>query len=52
MTKSEQETTTTEAMRNAVISMAVESWRFGRVFIMGKEGLIRIGTVTLRKVKL
>jgi hypothetical protein len=32
MTKSEQETTTPEAMRDAVISMAVESWRFGRVF--------------------
>ncbi len=32
MTKSEQETTTPEAIRNAVISMAVESWRFGRVF--------------------
>lgn len=25
-------TTTPEAMRDAVISMAVESWRFGRVF--------------------
>lgn len=32
MTDSEQTTTTPEAMRDAVISMAVESWRFGRVF--------------------
>lgn len=31
MADSEQ-TTTPEAMREAVISMAVESWRFGRVF--------------------
>ncbi len=28
----EQTTTTHETMQNAVISMAVESWRFGRVF--------------------
>ena len=126
MIDGEQNTTTPEAMRDAVISMAVESWRFGRVFdrlltkldageqnryksqfrwflkkveealdqanlrivnveghpfdpgmaatplnieefgaedslmvdqmlepiIMGKEGLIRTGTVTLRKVEL
>lgn len=32
MTDSEQTTTTPEAIRNAVIVMAVESWRFGRVF--------------------
>ena len=32
MTDSEQTTTTPEAMRDAVVSMAVESWRFGRVF--------------------
>lgn len=32
MANSEQTTTTPEAMREAVISMAVESWRFGRVF--------------------
>ena len=32
MADSEQTTTAPEAMRNAVISMAVESWRFGRVF--------------------
>ena len=32
MADSEQTTTTPEAMREAVISMAVESWRFGRVF--------------------
>jgi len=32
MADSEQTTTTPEAMRDAVISMAVESWRFGRVF--------------------
>jgi len=31
MADSEQTTTTPEAMRDAVISMAVESWRFGRV---------------------
>lgn len=29
---SEQITTTSETMRNSIISMAVESWRFGRVF--------------------
>ncbi len=126
MIDGEQTTTPPEAMRDAVISMAVESWRFGRVFdrlltkldageqnryksqfrwflkkveealdqanlrivnveghpfdpgmaatplnieefgtedslmvdqmlepiIMGKEGLIRTGTVTLRKVEL
>lgn len=27
-----EQTTTPETMRDAVISMAVESWRFGRVF--------------------
>lgn len=32
MANSEQTSTTPEAMRDAVISMAVESWRFGRVF--------------------
>ena len=32
MADSEQPTTTPEAMRDAVMSMAVESWRFGRVF--------------------
>jgi len=32
MAYSEQNTTIPEAMRDAVISMAVESWRFGRVF--------------------
>ncbi len=32
MTNSEKTTMASEAMRNAVISMAVESWRFGRVF--------------------
>jgi hypothetical protein len=32
MADSEQTTTTLETMREAVISMAVESWRFGRVF--------------------
>jgi hypothetical protein len=32
MSDSEQATTTPEAMRDAVISMAFESWRFGRVF--------------------
>lgn len=32
MADSEQTTTTPEAMRDALISMAVESWRFGRVF--------------------
>lgn len=32
MADSEQTTTTPEAMRDVVISMAVESWRFGRVF--------------------
>lgn len=32
MADSEQTTTTPEAMRGAVISMAVESWRFGRGF--------------------
>ncbi len=126
MIENDKATTTPEAMRDAVISMAVESWRFGRVFdrlltkldageqnryksqfrwflkkvedaldqanlrivnveghpfdpgmaatplnieefgtedtlmvdqmlepiIMGKEGLIRTGTVTLRKVEL
>lgn len=30
--KSEQTSLTPEAMRNSVISMAIESWRFGRVF--------------------
>lgn len=126
MADTEQSTTTPGAMRDAVICMAVESWRFGRVFnrlltkldageqnryksqfrwfikkveealdqaelrivnterhpfdpgmaatplnieefdakdalivdqmlepiIMGKEGLVKTGTVTLRKVKL
>ena len=126
MIENDKTTATPEAMRDAVISMAVESWRFGRVFdrlltkldageqnryksqfrwflkkveealdqanlrivnveghpfdpgmaatplnieefgtedtlmvdqmlepiIMGKEGLIRTGTVTLRKVEL
>ena len=32
MADSDQTTTPTEAMRDAVISMAIESWRFGRVF--------------------
>ncbi len=32
MEEPEQCTKPSEAMRNAVISMAVESWRFGRVF--------------------
>ena len=32
MANTEQTTATREAMRDAVISMAVESWRFGRVF--------------------
>lgn len=32
MANSEQTTATPEAMRDAVISMAVESWRFSRVF--------------------
>ena len=32
MENSEQTTTTPEAMRKSVISMAVESWRFSRVF--------------------
>ncbi|PVU64937.1 hypothetical protein C9E85_15535 [Plesiomonas shigelloides] len=32
MAESEQATTATESMRNAVICMAVESWRLGRVF--------------------
>ena len=32
MANSEQTTMTLEAMTDAVISMAVESWRFGRVF--------------------
>ncbi|MGR5179030.1 hypothetical protein [Vibrio mediterranei] len=32
MADSEQTTTTPEAMRDSVIRMAVESWRFGRVF--------------------
>ena len=32
MTDSEQTTTTPEAVRDAVIILAVESWRFGRVF--------------------
>ncbi len=32
MAESEQTTTPPENLRNAVINMAVESWRFGRVF--------------------
>jgi hypothetical protein len=32
MVSSEKLTTTPESIRGAVISMAVESWRFGRVF--------------------
>ena len=32
MMENAKTTTTPEAMRDAVISMAVESWRFGRVF--------------------
>lgn len=32
MVGAEQNITTNETMQNAVISMAVESWRFGRVF--------------------
>ncbi len=32
MAESEQAATAPEAMRDAVIIMAVESWRFGRVF--------------------
>ena len=32
MTHSEKSITSPEAMRDAVISMAVESWRFARVF--------------------
>lgn len=32
MTDPEKPTTTSEAMRDAVIIMAIESWRFGRVF--------------------
>jgi hypothetical protein len=32
MIENDKITTTPEAMRDAVISMAVESWRFGRVF--------------------
>jgi len=32
MANSEQTTTPPEAMRDAVIVMAVEAWRFGRVF--------------------
>jgi hypothetical protein len=32
MADTEQNTAIREAMRDAVISMAVESWRFGRVF--------------------
>lgn len=32
MTDSDQSATSLKAMRDAVISMAVESWRFGRVF--------------------
>ncbi len=32
MANSEQSTTPPEAMRDAVIVMAVEAWRFGRVF--------------------
>lgn len=32
MANSEQNSTSSEAMRDAVISLAVESWRFGRVF--------------------
>ncbi len=32
MANTEQTTATREAMRDAVISMAVESWRVGRVF--------------------
>ncbi len=32
MGNSEQITATFETMRDAVISMAIESWRFGRVF--------------------
>mgnify|MGYP001291966863 FL=1 len=32
MANSEQSTATSGAMRDAVITMAVESWRFGRVF--------------------
>ena len=32
MSNSEQTTSPMEALRDAVISMAVESWRFGRVF--------------------
>lgn len=30
--KSEQTSLTPETMRNSVISMAIESWRFGKVF--------------------
>jgi len=32
MEESKQTTPSPEVMRNAVISMAIESWRFGRVF--------------------
>ncbi len=32
MTDSEQTISSSDALREAVISMAVESWRFGRVF--------------------
>lgn len=32
MTDPKQTTTSPEAMRNAVISMAIESWRFAKVF--------------------
>lgn len=32
MTDSDQSTTSPKAMRDVVLSMAVESWRFGRVF--------------------
>ncbi|MBU5612876.1 hypothetical protein [Geomonas azotofigens] len=32
MTDSEQITTNIESMRDVILSMAIESWRFGRVF--------------------
>ena len=32
MSESEQITAQEEALRNAIVTMAVESWRFGRVF--------------------
>jgi len=34
MIENDKRMTTSEAMRDAVISMAVESWRFGGVFML------------------